>query len=209
MKKTNQLLGLLFGLGFSLLAGAQDYDVSVRGMSAGKANLTMTSDGKSYQTTLKLFPNLIAKMAGVGNWVDSSQGKIVKGHFQPVHYQRTDGNQRLLSVKFMGKKAQVNNEDGKKTLRIHRLGQDPMSQIAQIQYDLKKGKRLADYYLVTDKNQRLYHSQLLKKGQNTQVSLIQEKGGERTITLWFDNHQQLLRMKKTKRGKTDFDMVRR
>lgn len=203
------IIGLVVGLCFLMQTMAQDYDVSVRGMGAGKAKLNITSDGTSYQAILKLYPNLLASLAGVGNWVDSSKGKIIQGHFQPSVYQRTDGKKRLLSVKFVGEQAQVNNDDGSKTLSISSIGQDPMSQIAQIQYDLKADQLSPSYYLVTDNNQRLYYSRLVKTGGTTQVILSQEKGGDRTIILWFDANLQLIRMKKTKRGKVDFDMTKR
>ncbi len=200
---------LAVGLCFTLFVSAKDYHVTVKGINAGKASFTIQQDGQNYQTTLKLYPNLIASLAGVGNWVDSSKGKVVNGHFQPSFYQRQDGGKTLLSVKFAGKKVKVSNEDGNGSIKINALAQDPMSQIAQIQSDLKRNKLSKIYYLVTDKNQRLFTSKLVKTKNSNKVILTQAKGGKRKLVLWFDHNFQMTRMKKLKRGKVDFDMIKK
>lgn len=200
---------LAVGLCFTLFVSAKDYRVTVKGINAGKASFTIQQDGQNYQTTLKLYPNLIASLAGVGNWVDSSKGKVVNGHFQPSLYQRQDGGKTLLAVKFAGKKVKVSNEDGNGSIKINALAQDPMSQIAQIQSDLKRNKLSKTYYLVTDKNQRLFTSKLVKTKNSNKVILTQAKGGKRKLVLWFDNNFQMTRMKKLKRGKVDFDMIKK
>ncbi len=198
---------LVFTLPVSVQASEKVYRVSFKGINAGKAKFSIQENGMNYQATLKLYPNFLASVAGVGNWVDSSKGWIVNGHFEPKVYQRTDGKKTLLSVKFSGKKVKVANKDGKRTININVLAQDPMSQIAQIQSDLKRNQLAKKYYLVTDKNQRLFTSQLVKMKNKSKVILTQANGGKRQLVLWFNQQFQLTRMKKIKRGKVDFDMV--
>lgn len=205
MKKILLMVALCFSL-----SQAAEYKVVVKGHSAGKAKLSMVTTGNSYQVSLTLFPNVMAKMFGIDDMRDSSTGSVVNGHYTPKSYRRVtlDGKQ-LFSVDFTQGRAKKNNEGKISTVEVSPQGQDPLAQMAQIQHDLKKGSLAKQYHLITEKTQRLFtaSSESLKSGQL--VVLKQSPSGDRTLRLWFDKSYNLTRMQKEKRGKIDFDMTKK
>lgn len=197
---------LLCGIVFSmqLAVAATTYQVTVKGQKAGRAVLSMTEVGSDYQVKLALFPVMLAKMFGIDDMTEVAKGVIRKGRLYPQSYQRLDKKGKpLLAVKFNDKQAHVDSkEDGKKTLNIDALGQDPLSQMAQIRLDLKNGSIQPDYYLVTDNSQQRYTATQSGK----KVTLTQQPSKNRQLILWFDASYDLVKMQKNKKGKVQFFM---
>lgn len=188
---------------------ADNYSVKVKGTKAGKATLTFSEEGGSYQVKLSLFPATLAKMFGIDDMVESAVGKVSKGHYYPVRYQRkeTDGKV-LMSVDFTSQNVRVKNKKGSRQFTVRKDGQDPLTQILQIRYDLQHRQLKQAYYLVTDSNQRRYRVKRVEEKNGEQIQLTEMPSGDRVITLWFDRQLVLQRMEKTKRGKRDFDIIR-
>ncbi|PID66076.1 MAG: hypothetical protein CR975_04750 [Gammaproteobacteria bacterium] len=204
-----QLRGLfivisLFCLLLQQALAANTYQVTVKGQKAGRAVLSIQQDDSTYQVKLSLFPVLLAKMFGIDDMTETAKGVVRNGHLYPQHYQRLDKkDQPLLSVKFGGQQAHIDSaEDGKKTLPIHKKGQDPLSQMAQIAYDLKHDTLQDSYYLVTENSQQRYAA----KKQGQKVTLTQQPSKKRQLILWFDAQYQLIKMQKNKKDKVHFLM---
>ncbi|MGY0399388.1 MAG: hypothetical protein ACWIPH_05530 [Ostreibacterium sp.] len=202
----------LFFLGLvSLPLYAVNYKVSIKGVSAGSCTFTIHSDTTSYQVDLLLYPSLLAKMFGIDDMKDISNGVIKNNHFYPKSYSRVSlkGNKTLFTVEFLGEQAKFLLKGKSITKDINLMGQDPLTQIAQIQFDLRQSALASKYYLVTEDTQRVYAAVLQKTANGDKVILTQILNADRIITLWFDNEIELQRMQKQKRKKIDFDMVRK
>lgn len=202
MKKI--LLLLFFGV--SLLHAAE-YKVKVKGHHAGKAKLEITTTKEAYSVELTLFPNMMAKMFGIGDMRDTSKGVIQGEHLYPKTYRRnTLKGKSLFAVDFLKNQAKQTNKGKTTTITINPKGQDPLAQIAQIQSDLRLNKVASQYFLITEKSQRLYLAKTQKTKNGKLVILTQSPEANRIIRLWFDTQGELLRMQKEKRGKIQFDM---
>ncbi len=204
MKKILLLSVLLFSV-----SQAAQYKVKVKGTDAGKAELNIIVKGNTYSTALTLYPNMLAKMFGITNMKDASRGVIQQGHFQPKKYQRKTLKGKLLFVvSFLGKQAKKTYKGKTTTVNIHTLGQDPLTQIAQIQFDLKQHTLADRYHLITEKSARTYTVNRKNVNNGTLVTLTETPSAKRVLRLWFSGNGELLRMQKEKRGKIDFDMSR-
>lgn len=203
MKKL--LLTALSILAFQI-AYADNYAVTVKGQKAGRAELNINVNDDSYNVKLGLYPVMLAKLLGIDDMIETAKGSIRQGQFYPTNYRSTDKKGKtLLNVNFAGTTAKVTSEEkGRKTLTIDKKGQDPLSQIAQIQHDLEKGAIQKDYYLVTDDNQRRYSAVATGK----KVTLTEQPSKRRQLILWFDDQLTLVKMQKNKAGKVDFLMKR-
>lgn len=185
---------------------AREYTVSVRGISAGKANLSIQQTGGAYQAQLTLYPNMVAKMFDINDMREVAVGKIIEGKLVPSSYKREElSGKVLLSVEFFDKQVKVDEQGEKRNFRIEKFAQDPLSQIIQIQHDLKAGKVAWGYYTVTDKAQ--YYSDARQKGR--QINLTQTNKSGDMVSLWFDEGYELTRMLKRSEGKVVFDMKQR
>ncbi len=194
---------------YSFSQDTLSYQVSVKGHRAGEATLAITAEADAYQVVLTLYPNAVAKLLGIDDMREMAVGHINERHYYPKRYDRkTLNGEQLLSVDFYGKQAHIEKDGHSSKLPISLDGQDPLTQIAQIQYDLLHGKLAKFYTLVTEKKLRKYQADLSNKKQWRVVTLTQQPKGERVLKLWFDKHGLLQRMQKNKRGKKDFDMIR-
>ncbi|MPV85155.1 hypothetical protein [Ostreibacterium oceani] len=200
----------------SAWAQAQQYDVTVKGVNAGKAALQYEINASTYAVSLALYPSGVAKLFGVDDMQEKAAGVIKANQFYPESYGRyplssggdTTG-EPLLSVAFIDDMLEVREADGYERLPLMQSGQDPLTQILQIQQDIAKGQLRSEYILVTDTNQRTYVATLDQQANTNQVQLTQAAGGERVIKLWFDVNNTLLKMQKIKRGKIDFEIIKR
>lgn len=195
-------------------ANADSYSVKIKGISAGTAVFTSEQKGGVYSVKLALYPNFLARLK-IGDLVESSTGTFKNGHFYPTHYRRTDENgNTLLGVKFVNTMVDVQKE-GKfaRKFGIEKKGQDPLSQIVQIQHDLKNAKLAQNYYLVTDKSQKKYAAQLSRDKQGVLVTLTEQPSQYRQIKLWFSNDFSLIKMQKNKNKngkiKEDFSITQK
>lgn len=204
MKK---ILLLLF---FSVsLLHAGEYKVKVKGHHAGKAKLEITTTQKAYSVELTLYPSMMAKMFGIDDMRDTSKGIIQGGHFYPKTYRRNTlkGNS-LFAVDFLKNQAKQTNKGKTTTITVNPKGQDPLAQIAQIQSDLQGNNVGLNYYLITEKSQRLYLAKTQKTKDGNLVILSESPKANRIIRLWFSRDGVLQRMQKEKRGKIQFDMTK-
>lgn len=200
--KTALLSLLLTVSGWSF---AQSYAITYKGISAGKAKLSISSQANRYRVELALFPAALAKLSGIDDMVESAEGAIKAGHFYPKSYRRIDNDGNLLlTVTFNGKSAKIQEGEASKTLAIAALGQDPLSQMAQIQHDLQAGTISAQYILVTERNQKVYKA--VREGNV--VTLTEHPSKNRRLKLWFSDDYQLDKMQKIKKGKVQFAMER-
>ncbi len=194
---------------YSFSQDTLSYQVSVKGHRAGEATLAITAEANAYQVVLTLYPNAMAKLLGIDDMREMAVGHINEGHYYPKRYDRkTLDDEQLLSVDFDGKQAYIEKYGHSSKLPISLDSQDPLTQIAQIQYDLLHGQLAKSYALLTDKTLRKYQTDLSEKKQWRVVTLTQIPKGERVLKLWFDKQGLLQRMQKNKRGKKDFDMIR-
>lgn len=191
---------------FSVMTGqlfAQQYEVTVKGQRAGKAELQMDVSDNSYHVELAVYPNGLAKLFGIDDMIDSASGTLKKGHYYPKAYGRKEvEGKQLLSVDFSSNQVNTTGKDGAKQFTIETMAQDPLTQILQIQTDLKNQQLASHYFLVTENNQQRYDA----TKTSDKVVLKQQGKGTRMISLWFDKDYQLTRMQKQKRGKVQFDM---
>lgn len=188
---------------------AASYSVKVKGRSAGKAELSFSENQSSYAVKLALYPIALAKMFGIDDMIESASGSIHQGHYRPKVYQRKEiDGKTLLKVVFSGQQVDVKNKKGKHRFDVHASGQDPLTQMAQIKYDLSHQALANSYYLITDSSQRQYSAKQQQTAKGYHVVLTQKPAGDRVLNLWFDKHFELQRMEKRKRGKSDFEIVR-
>lgn len=188
---------------------AASYSVKVKGRTAGKAALSFSENQSKYTVKLALYPIALAKMFGIDDMIESASGSIHQGHYRPEVYLRKEiDGKTLLKVVFSGRQVDINNKKGKRQFTIHALGQDPLTQILQIKYDLSRQALADSYYLVTDSNQRQYKVKQQQNAKGYHVTLTEHPAGDRVLNLWFDKYFSLQRMEKRKRGKSDFDIVR-
>lgn len=206
MKKYVKALLLLIStcLNIQISFAATTYNVTVKGQKAGRAVLSINQLDKDYQVKLSLYPVLLAKMFGIGDMTESASGVVRKGHLYPKIYLRTDKKgEKLLSVDFANDIARIDSKkDGQKTLSIDTLGQDPLSQMAQIRFDLQNNVVKSTYYLVTDNSQQRYRA--VQEGKK--VTLTQHPSKSRQLVLWFNDAYELIKMQKNKKGKIQFFM---
>lgn len=202
--KTAALWVLSVFLSTQIAVASNQYEVTVKGQKAGQAVLSISQNDQDYQVKLALFPVLLAKMFGINDMTETAKGVVRKGHLYPQSYRRLDkkGNS-LLTVKFAKQQANINSrKDGEKSLEIATLGQDPLSQMAQIRLDLKNGAVKSTYYLVTDSAQQSYSA----VQQGKKVTLTQQPSKNRQLILWFDEAYELVKMQKNKKGRVQFLM---
>ncbi len=178
------------------------YHASYKGMS-GDANYTVNEENGTYRATLSIIPNnLLVKMA-VGSLSDNVSGSFADGRFYPSYYQREKNGQTDLSVTFGNQQVTVSEDGEKKQFSISPFGQDPLSQMAQVQYDMQHGQLQSEYHLVTNSSQRTYSV----SRQGNRVILTEKPSKYRQLILEFDNNAStLLKMQKHKGGKLKFFM---
>ncbi len=199
---------LLSMCAISLLQAAE-YSVKVKGTNAGKAELNFVVGENSYSADLTSHPNMLAKMFGITDMRDSSKGVIQNGHYYPKTYRRhTLKGKKLFAVDFLGGQAKKTNKGKTATMKTNPLGQDPLTQLAQIKNDILQGQLASEYHLITEKSERAFvATQEATKNNHLLITLTQTPTGKRIIRLWFDQQGELLRMQKEKNGKIDFDMT--
>lgn len=191
---------------------SESYSASYKGFS-GRAELSIEENNTNYQVVLAIYPqSLLAKMA-ISSLVDSSQGNIRQGRYYPQRYRRVkNGDKQMLAVSFADNKATVIDKRGSKAITLSALGQDPLSQIVQIQHDLRLGTLQPAYYLVTNRSERRYNvvsaTGKSDKGamQKYQVTLVEHPSKNRTLHLWFDEALRLTKMQKFKHGELDLQI---
>ncbi|PIE45396.1 MAG: hypothetical protein CSA45_03405 [Gammaproteobacteria bacterium] len=203
----NLLIALLL-MSTTMLSYGERYKVMVKGQRAGKAELVFEESNGVYQTSLTLYPNLLAKAFGVKEMREYAEGKIKGGHYYPNHYSRkTLKGKTLLSVAFQGHQVTANRKGKRRQFAINPMGQDPLTQLAQIKRDLAHQAVVSKtYHLVTEKSQRHYSATVKTLDDGYQIH-VRQKNGNRAIQLSFNKQGVLLRMTKMKKGKKVFDMV--
>ncbi len=191
------------------LLQAAEYKVKVKGTSAGKAELNLITSSNTYSADLTLHPNALAKMFGITDMKDSSQGIVENGYYYPKSYRRnTLKGESLFAVDFLGNQARKTRKGKTTTVKTNPLGQDPLAQISQIRADILRNQLADKYHLITEKSERTYSATMSQTENEIQVTLTQTPSAKRILRLWFDKKGELLRMQKEKRGKIDFDMYK-
>ncbi len=208
MKKL--ILGLLLAATTSIAFSdnhSVSYDASYKGFS-GSATLEFSQNGGHYKAELAMRPGLAWRVI-ISSLVDSVEGSFENGHFKPAHYRRIkNGDSIMLDVAFADDKVTTTNDEGKKrTFSISADGQDPLTQIVQIQYDLKHNQLKPVYHLVTDRNQRNYTA----TQQGSQVTLIEQgtKKPRRFVLSFTSDGDTLIKMEKFKKGKSELTIQKK
>ncbi len=200
------LLTLTTSLAFSDSYNAS-YDASYKGFS-GSATLAFSQEGGHYTAELAMRPGLAWRVV-ISSIVDSVEGTFDNGHFKPTHYRRIkNGKSTMLDVAFAGENVTTIDDEGeKKTFSVSADGQDPLTQIVQIQYDLKHNQLKPVYHLVTDRNQRNYAA----TQQGAEVTLIEQgtKKPRRFVLSFADNGDTLIKMEKFKKGKSELTITKK
>lgn len=197
------LLGLcvIFSV-LSAQAKPLHYQVSVKGRHAGEAIWQVTQTEDRYEITLELHPIALAKILGIDDMTEKTSGTHSKGYYQPQYYQRVDmKGKSLLDVRFMPSQIQVKDKKGERQVQIPKAGQDPLTEMLQLQSDYRANRLQPVYHLVTESSVRAYHA--VQKGQQIQLTTEDKK---RQLILWFDKNGAIKRMQKIKNGNIEFDM---
>lgn len=203
MQKKRLDLFLIFALLLVTASHADSYDVIIKGQRAGRADLAIHHQAEYYQIDLALYPVALAKLFGIDDMFETVTGEIRAGHFYPQNYRRVnDTGHTLLNVSFVNEIAQVTEKNKRKQLKISALGQDPLSQIAQIQQDLQQNRLQPTYDLISKNKQHRYQAKLRGK----QVILTEQPSGRYQIHLWFDETFALTKLEKHKGSNLQFSV---
>ncbi len=203
----NLVCSILIGLITAQAALAEGYSASYKAHYKdveGEAKYTISQDSDGhYSVELSIVPDNFLLKLTVGDLVDKVSGQFKGGHFYPESYQRKTDGEVTLNVDFIDNIAYVFDSKGKRQFPVSQLGQDPLSQIAQVQFDMGNRRLQPSYYLVTNKNQRRYDA--IREGDK--VVLSEYPSRKRQLTLWFDTYAtRLLKMQKNKGPKKSFFM---
>ncbi len=179
------------------------YKAHYKGVEGEAEYVVNKGSNGHYSAELSIVPdNFLLKMT-VGSLVDKVSGQFRNGHFYPENYHRKADDEIALSVDFLDDNAYISDDKGNRQFPISQLGQDPLSQIAQIQFDIQNHQLQSSYYLVTNKKQRRYEAQQV----GNKVILNEYPSRKRQLILWFDSSAStLLKMQKNKGPRRDFVM---
>ena len=227
---TNPLRPFLALLAFAASLGAQalqsyiaEYDLSVRGVGAGRMRHEAVFTERSYRVTADGTPSLAAKMLGFGQIREKAEGKIAGDRVIPTYYRRDmqgNDNQHISYDYANAVNGEIQAIVGaqNKTLRVN--PNDPaldiLALVVQSLLDVERGHiGEHNYTLINEDRVRSYQVSRLpdetwqdaKSGKTLKIKVFLQTSGNRQTKIYFaENPLRLVKLQQLKDGESRFSL---
>ena len=227
---TNTLRPFLALLALAASLGAQalqsyiaEYDLSVRGVGAGRVRHEAVFTERSYRVTADGTPSLAAKMLGFGQIREKAEGKIAGDRVIPTYYRRDmqgNDNQHISYDYANAVNGEVQAIVGaqNKTLRVN--PNDPaldiLALVVQSLLDVERGHiGEHNYTLINEDRVRSYQVSQLpdetwqdnKSGRALKIKVFLQTSGNRQTKIYFaEEPLRLVKLQQLKDGESRFSL---
>ena len=227
---TNTLRPFLALLAFAASLGAQalqsyiaEYDLSVRGVGAGRMRHEAVFTERSYRVTADGTPSLAAKMLGFGQIREKAEGKIAGDRVIPTYYRRDmqgNDNQHISYDYANAVNGEIQAIIGaqNKTLRVN--PNDPaldiLALVVQSLLDVERGHiGEHNYTLINEDRVRSYQVNQLpdetwqdnKNGRTLKIKVFLQTSGNRQTKIYFaEEPLRLVKLQQLKDGESRFSL---
>ena len=227
---TNTLRPFLALLAFAASLGAQalqsyiaEYDLSVRGVGAGRMRHEAVFTERSYRVTADGTPSLAAKMLGFGQIREKAEGKIAGDRVIPTYYRRDmqgNDNQHISYDYANAVNGEIQAIIGaqNKTLRVN--PNDPaldiLALVVQSLLDVERGHiGEHNYTLINEDRVRSYQVNQLpdetwqdnKSGRTLKIKVFLQTSGNRQTKIYFaEEPLRLVKLQQLKDGESRFSL---
>lgn len=227
---TNTLRPFLALLALAASLGAQalqsyiaEYDLSVRGVGAGRVRHEAVFTERSYRVTADGTPSLAAKMLGFGQIREKAEGKIAGDRVIPTYYRRDmqgNDNQHISYDYANAVNGEIQAIVGaqNKTLRVN--PNDPaldiLALVVQSLLDVERGHiGEHNYTLINEDRVRSYQVNQLpdetwqdnKNGRTLKIKVFLQTSGNRQTKIYFaEEPLRLVKLQQLKDGESRFSL---
>ena len=227
---TNTLRPFLALLALAASLGAQalqsyiaEYDLSVRGVGAGRVRHEAVFTERSYRVTADGTPSLAAKMLGFGQIREKAEGKIAGDRVIPTYYRRDmqgNDNQHISYDYANAVNGEIQAIVGaqNKTLRVN--PNDPaldiLALVVQSLLDVERGHiGEHNYTLINEDRVRSYQVSQLpdetwqdnKNGRTLKIKVFLQTSGNRQTKIYFaEERLRLVKLQQLKDGESRFSL---
>jgi hypothetical protein len=227
---TNTLRPFLALLALAASLGAQalqsyiaEYDLSVRGVGAGRVRHEAIFTERSYRVTADGTPSLAAKMLGFGQIREKAEGKIAGDRVIPTYYRRDmqgNDNQHISYDYANAVNGEIQAIVGaqNKTLRVN--PNDPaldiLALVVQSLLDVERGHiGEHNYTLINEDRVRSYQVSQLpdetwqdnKSGRALKIKVFLQTSGNRQTKIYFaEEPLRLVKLQQLKDGESRFSL---
>lgn len=227
---TNTLRPFLALLALAASLGAQalqsyiaEYDLSVRGVGAGRMRHEAVFTERSYRVTADGTPSLAAKMLGFGQIREKAEGKIAGDRVIPTYYRRDmqgNDNQHISYDYANAVNGEIQAIVGaqNKTLRVN--PNDPaldiLALVVQSLLDVERGHiGEHNYTLINEDRVRSYQVSQLpdetwqdnKNGRALKIKVFLQTSGNRQTKIYFaEEPLRLVKLQQLKDGESRFSL---
>ncbi len=227
---TNTLRPFLALLALAASLGAQalqsyiaEYDLSVRGVGAGRVRHEAVFTERSYRVTADGTPSLAAKMLGFGQIREKAEGKIAGDRVIPTYYRRDmqgNDNQHISYDYANAVNGEIQAIVGaqNKTLRVN--PNDPaldiLALVVQSLLDVERGHiGEHNYTLINEDRVRSYQVNQLpdetwqdnKNGRTLKIKVFLQPSGNRQTKIYFaEEPLRLVKLQQLKDGESRFSL---
>ncbi len=227
---TNTLRPFLALLALAASLGAQalqsyiaEYDLSVRGVGAGRVRHEAVFTERSYRVTADGTPSLAAKMLGFGQIREKAEGKIAGDRVIPTYYRRDmqgNDNQHISYDYANAVNGEIQAIVGaqNKTLRVN--PNDPaldiLALVVQSLLDVERGHiGEHNYTLINEDRVRSYQVSQLpdetwqdnKSGRTLKIKVFLQTSGNRQTKIYFaEEPLRLVKLQQLKDGESRFSL---
>ena len=227
---TNTLRPFLALLALAASLGAQalqsyiaEYDLSVRGVGAGRMRHEAVFTERSYRVTADGTPSLAAKMLGFGQIREKAEGKIAGDRVIPTYYRRDmqgNDNQHLSYDYANAVNGEIQAIVGaqNKTLRVNpnEPALDILALVVQSLLDVERGHiGEHNYTLINEDRVRSYQVSQLpdetwqnnKNGRTLKIKVFLQTSGNRQTKIYFaEEPLRLVKLQQLKDGESRFSL---
>ena len=218
------LLALAASLGTQALQSyIAEYDLSVRGVGAGRVRHEAIFTERSYRVTADGTPSLAAKMLGFGQIREKAEGKIAGDRVIPTYYRRDmqgNDNQHISYDYANAVNGEIQAIVGaqNKTLRVN--PNDPaldiLALVVQSLLDVERGHiGEHNYTLINEDRVRSYQVSQLpdetwqdnKSGRALKIKVFLQTSGNRQTKIYFaEEPLRLVKLQQLKDGESRFSL---
>ncbi len=218
------LLALAASLGAQALQSyIAEYDLSVRGVGAGRVRHEAVFTERSYRVTADGTPSLAAKMLGFGQIREKAEGKIAGDRVIPTYYRRDmqgNDNQHISYDYANAVNGEIQAIVGaqNKTLRVN--PNDPaldiLALVVQSLLDVERGHiGEHNYTLINEDRVRSYQVNQLpdetwqdnKNGRTLKIKVFLQTSGNRQTKIYFaEEPLRLVKLQQLKDGESRFSL---
>ncbi|MDO4642938.1 MAG: DUF3108 domain-containing protein [Cardiobacteriaceae bacterium] len=200
-----------------------EYDLTVRGVGAGRVRHEVFFTDKSYRIETTGTPSLAARMLGFGQIREKAEGKIVADKIMPVSYRREmQGKEnQFLSYDYADAvngqiHAIVGSES--KVLRVNpnEPALDILALVAQSLLDVERGRiDVRNYTLISEDRVRSYQISTLpnetwkdiNNNKIIKVKVFLQTSGNRQTKIYFaEEPLRLVKLQQLKDGESHFTL---